>query len=73
MKAAVPYLLSAGNGGSIITISPVGELKALPGASHYSIAKHAVTGLTKSAAIELGAKQHPSQFDPPVGSRNRDG
>ena len=30
MKAAVPHMLSAGNGGSIITISSVGGLKALP-------------------------------------------
>jgi SDR family mycofactocin-dependent oxidoreductase len=54
MKAAVPHMLSAGNGGSIITISSVGGLKALPSASHYTAAKHGVSGLTKSAAIELG-------------------
>jgi SDR family mycofactocin-dependent oxidoreductase len=54
MKAAVPHMLSAGNGGSIITVSSVAGLKALPGQAHYSAAKHGVTGLTKSAAIELG-------------------
>ena len=54
MKAAVPLMLSAGNGGSIITISSVGGLKALPSQSHYTAAKHGVTGLTKAAAIELG-------------------
>jgi SDR family mycofactocin-dependent oxidoreductase len=54
MKAAVPHMLSAGNGGSIITISSVAGLKALPSQSHYTAAKHGVTGLTKSAAIELG-------------------
>jgi NAD(P)-dependent dehydrogenase (short-subunit alcohol dehydrogenase family) len=54
MKTAVPYIISAGNGGSIITVSSVAGLKALPGQSHYSAAKHGVTGLTKSAAIELG-------------------
>jgi SDR family mycofactocin-dependent oxidoreductase len=54
MKAAVPHMLAAGNGGSIITISSVGGLKALPACSHYSAAKHGVVGLTKSAAIELG-------------------
>jgi len=54
LKAAVPYMLSAGNGGSIITISSVGGIKALPGASHYTAAKHGVVGLTNSAAIELG-------------------
>jgi SDR family mycofactocin-dependent oxidoreductase len=54
MKAAVPHMLSAGNGGSIITISSVAGLKALPCQSHYTAAKHGVVGLTKSAAIELG-------------------
>ena len=54
MKAAVPHMLSAGNGGSIIAISSVAGIKALPGQAHYSAAKHGVTGLTKSAAIELG-------------------
>jgi SDR family mycofactocin-dependent oxidoreductase len=54
MKSAVPHMLSAGNGGSIVAISSVGGLKALPGASHYTAAKHGVVGLTNSAAIELG-------------------
>jgi SDR family mycofactocin-dependent oxidoreductase len=54
LKAAVPHMLSAGNGGSIVTISSVAGLKALPGQAHYTAAKHGVTGLTKAAAIELG-------------------
>ena len=54
MKAAVPLMLSAGNGGSIIAISSVAGLKALPSQAHYTAAKHGVTGLTKTAAIELG-------------------
>jgi SDR family mycofactocin-dependent oxidoreductase len=54
MKAAVPHMLSADNGGSIITVSSVAGLKSLPCEAHYSAAKHGVTGLTKSAAIELG-------------------
>ncbi|MGV0050552.1 mycofactocin-coupled SDR family oxidoreductase [Mycobacterium colombiense] len=54
MKAAVPHMLSAANGGSIITVSSVGGIKSLPGQAHYSAAKHGVVGLTKTAAIELG-------------------
>ncbi|MGN6335105.1 mycofactocin-coupled SDR family oxidoreductase [Mycobacterium sp.] len=54
MKAAVPHMLSAGNGGSIILISSVAGIKSLPGQAHYSAAKHGVVGLTKTAAIELG-------------------
>ena len=67
MKAAVPHMLSAGNGGSIITISSVAGIKALPSQTHYTAAKHGVVGLTKSAAIELGGIQHPGQLDPPRG------
>jgi SDR family mycofactocin-dependent oxidoreductase len=54
LKAAVPRMIEAGNGGSIITVSSVAGIKALPGQAHYSAAKHGVVGLTKSAAIELG-------------------
>jgi SDR family mycofactocin-dependent oxidoreductase len=54
MKAAVPKMLSAGNGGSIIAISSVAGIKALPSQGHYTAAKHGVTGLAKAAAIELG-------------------
>jgi len=54
MKAAVPHMLAAGNGGSIITVSSVAGIKSLPGQAHYSAAKHGVVGLTDSAALELG-------------------
>jgi SDR family mycofactocin-dependent oxidoreductase len=54
LKGAVPHMIEAGNGGSIITVSSVAGIKALPGQAHYSAAKHGVVGLTKSAAIELG-------------------
>jgi SDR family mycofactocin-dependent oxidoreductase len=54
LKAAAPLMIAAGNGGSIITVSSVAGIKALPGQAHYSAAKHGITGLTKSAALELG-------------------
>ncbi|WP_322753248.1 mycofactocin-coupled SDR family oxidoreductase [Frankia sp. Cas3] len=54
LKAAVPYMIEAGNGGSIITVSSVAGIKSLPAQAHYSAAKHGVVGLTKAAAIELG-------------------
>jgi SDR family mycofactocin-dependent oxidoreductase len=53
MRAAVPHMIKAGNGGSILTISSVAGIKALPGQAHYSAAKHGLVGLTKSAAAEL--------------------
>lgn len=54
VKAAVPHLLSGGNGGSIILTSSVGGLKAYPHTGHYIAAKHGVIGLMRSFAVELG-------------------
>ena len=53
LRAAVPAMIDAGNGGSIIATSSVAGIKSLPGQAHYSAAKHGVVGLVKSAAIEL--------------------
>lgn len=55
LKVAIPHMISAGNGGSIITISSVAGIKSLPAQAHYSAAKHGVVGLTKTAAIELAS------------------
>ena len=53
-KATAPILIEQGRGGSIVAISSVAGLKALPGQAHYTAAKHGVVGLVGSAAIELG-------------------
>jgi NAD(P)-dependent dehydrogenase (short-subunit alcohol dehydrogenase family) len=53
-KAAAPVLIDQARGGSVIAISSVAGLKALPAQAHYSAAKHGVVGLVGSAAIELG-------------------
>lgn len=53
LKSAAPHMIAAGNGGSIITVSSVAGIKALPAQGHYTAAKHGVVGLTKAAAIEL--------------------
>ena len=42
------------NGGSIVNISSVDGLVSAPTAIAYSASKHAVTGMTKGAATELG-------------------
>jgi SDR family mycofactocin-dependent oxidoreductase len=54
IKAAVPAMIDAGNGGSIIAISSAAGIKAVPGAGHYSASKFGIVGLTNSLAIELG-------------------
>lgn len=53
-KAAVPHMIAAGNGGSIILTSSVGGLKAYPTMGPYIAAKHGVVGLMRTFAVELG-------------------
>ena len=54
LRAAIPSMIDAGHGGSIIVVSSVAGLKPLPGQAHYSASKHGLVGLAGSAAIELG-------------------
>jgi len=54
-RAAIPHLRATENGVIIFTASATG-IKALPGVSHYSAAKHGVIGLMQSLAAELGPK-----------------
>ena len=53
LRATVPAMIEAGNGGSIVLVSSSAGLKATPGNGHYSASKHGLTGLTNSLAIEL--------------------
>ncbi|OBJ60738.1 3-oxoacyl-[acyl-carrier-protein] reductase [Mycobacterium sp. 1423905.2] len=54
LRAAVPAMIEAGNGGSIVVVSSSAGLKATPGNGHYSASKHGLTALTNTLAIELG-------------------
>lgn len=53
-RAVVPSMLAAG-GGNIINVASVNGLRSAGNAAAYSAAKHAVLGLTKTAAIEYAA------------------
>ncbi|GKU48256.1 NAD-dependent oxidoreductase [Mycobacterium montefiorense] len=53
-RAAVPAMIAAGNGGSIIIVSSSTGIKATPGNGHYSASKHGVVGLTNALALEVG-------------------
>lgn len=55
MKYQIPVMLSQG-GGAIVNTASVAGLGAAPKMSIYSASKHAVIGLTKSAAVEYAKK-----------------
>lgn len=54
MRAAIPAMLEGG-GGSIVNISSVDGIVGVAGMGAYVASKFAVTGMTKVAALELGA------------------
>ena len=56
MKHQIPLMLAQG-GGAIVNTASVAGLGAAPKMSIYSASKHAVIGLTKSAAIEYAKKK----------------
>jgi NAD(P)-dependent dehydrogenase (short-subunit alcohol dehydrogenase family) len=56
MKHQIPLLLAQG-GGAIVNTASVAGLGAAPKMSIYAASKHAVIGLTKSAAVEYAKKK----------------
>jgi NAD(P)-dependent dehydrogenase (short-subunit alcohol dehydrogenase family) len=72
IRAAVPAMIEAGNGGSIIIVSSSAGLKATPGNGHYSASKHGLVAITNALAIELGEfgirvnSIHPYSIDTPM-------
>ena len=55
MRHEIPLMLQQG-GGAIVNTASVAALGAAPKMSIYSASKHAVLGLTRSAAVEYGKK-----------------
>jgi NAD(P)-dependent dehydrogenase (short-subunit alcohol dehydrogenase family) len=53
MKYEIPAMLKTGGGSIVNTSSSLGVV-AMPGIEIYAASKHAVIGLTKSAAVEFG-------------------
>jgi 3-oxoacyl-[acyl-carrier protein] reductase len=54
IRAALPHLRRCESGGRIVNIASTEGLGATPGISPYTATKHAVIGLTRSLAVELG-------------------
>ncbi len=72
LRAAIPAMIDAGNGGSIVVVSSAAGVKATPGNGHYSASKFGLTALTNTLAIELGEygirvnSIHPYSVDTPM-------
>ncbi len=52
MRAVTKQFLKQGNGGAIVTVGSIAGLTGLAGNPAYVASKHAVNGLTRSAAID---------------------
>jgi len=54
MKYQIPAMLAVG-GGAIVNMSSTAGLAGAPGMAAYTAAKHAIVGLTETAALDYGA------------------
>jgi SDR family mycofactocin-dependent oxidoreductase len=76
IRAALPAMIEAGNGGSVVIVSSSAGLKATPGNGHYSASKHGLTALTNGLALEAGEfgirvnSIHPYSIDTPMVERD---
>jgi (+)-trans-carveol dehydrogenase len=80
VRATVPTMIEAGNGGSVIITSSTGGIRGNPLMLSYDASKHAVVGMMRCLANELGQYNirvntvHPTGvrtamgFDPQVGA-----
>ena len=74
VMAAAPHLIAGGNGGAIVLTSSYAGKKMQPFMIHYTTSKHAVTGMTRAFAAELGKHDirvnsvHPGAVATPMGS-----
>ena len=60
MQHEIQMMLKTG-GGAIVNTASIAGLGAAPKMSIYAASKHAVVGLTKSAAVEYAKKKYTSQ------------
>ena len=74
VMAAAPHIIAGGAGGSAVLISSYAGKKMQPFMIHYTTSKHAVTGMTRGFAAELGThgirvnSVHPGAVATPMGS-----
>jgi len=56
-QVALPPLIDAGEGGSIILVSSTAGLRGAANSAHYGAAKHGVVGIMRSLAAELAPQR----------------
>ena len=72
--AGAQHIIDGGRGGSIILISSAAGVKMQPFMVHYTASKHAVTGMARALAAELGKHSirvnsvHPGPVNSAMGS-----
>jgi SDR family mycofactocin-dependent oxidoreductase len=54
LKAVAPIMIAQGTGGCIIVTSSIGGIRGVPWLGHYVASKHAISGMAKTLANELG-------------------
>lgn len=73
LRATIPTMIKARGGGSIIIVSSVAGLKAMPVQASYSSSKFGLTGLAQTVSKELAPHRirvnsvHPYAVDTPMG------
>ncbi|WP_280266180.1 mycofactocin-coupled SDR family oxidoreductase [Nocardia wallacei] len=73
VAAGAQRIIDGGRGGSIILISSAAGVKMQPFMVHYTASKHAITGMARALAAELGKHSirvnsvHPGAVDTPMG------
>ena len=78
VMAGAQQIIDGGRGGSIILISSAAGVKMQPFMVHYTASKHAVTGMARAFAAELGRHSirvnsvHPGAGQHPDGKRRHD-
>jgi SDR family mycofactocin-dependent oxidoreductase len=74
VMAGAQHIIDGGRGGSIVLISSAAGVKLQPFMIHYTASKHAVTGMARAFAAELGTHSirvnsvHPGPVVTPMGS-----
>lgn len=73
VMASAPHMVTGGSGGAIVLTSSYAGKKMQPFMVHYTASKHAVTGMTRAFAAELGKhgirvnSVHPGGVATPMG------